>query len=671
MTTAENGQKAIDVLVSPDHAIDLILTDIMMPEVDGMELMKIVQASDNRSIPIIVMSTVDSEEFKTKCGDAGAQDYFVKPLRKSQMADLGRHAASGAASNPSAARCSSLASGAAPELPAAGSGDGGNVGGQSNNSTDTAQGVRGPSPEENNTHDAEELGRGKRSGRVADRMAQRRRQREEAEEAEEAAKRAKARSKAKARAAAEEKNQKTHPKKAGHSPPSDAEKAAKGEGAGGSGSRCGSGGSGSDEPKELEGLSVQLVKAYGGATTMLELTLPKSAAGGDQPKVGLRRSASRSAFQSFLNLEDAAAAQVVSLKVDPEVAARSEGALASLAGIAAVAEEGTGRRPRGEPEEGPEATERTTAPAPAPAAAPAPAQQPAPLNLPVGGMPGMPFPFGMPGMPPNPAMAAAAAAASAGMPLPPHVLASMAAGMHHAGVLGPDGKPAGGGIPGMPPGGPMMPPGAMPPGGMYPPCPPGLDPGTYARNVGAASAAASAAAASAGPAGSSAAATEFISKFYSVLESAVTHQQEQFVRLGASATSAERRAEAIARYLKKRKDRNFEKKVRYASRKRLAEARPRIRGQFVRLKEGEEEGGAAPEGAGEEGDEEEDAKEEGSRGGSADAEGGSNEDGSGEDGSTGADGSNQNGSDVARSAKEHEPAASPLAVRERRGSVPA
>ena len=90
----------------------------------------------------------------------------------------------------------------------------------------------------------------------------------------------------------------------------------------------------------------------------------------------------------------------------------------------------------------------------------------------------------------------------------------------------------------MPPGGPMMPPGAMPPGGMYPPCPPGLDPGTYARNVGAASAAASAAAASAGPAGSSAAATEFISKFYSVLESAVTHQQEQFVRLGASATSA-------------------------------------------------------------------------------------------------------------------------------------
>ena len=89
---------------------------------------------------------------------------------------------------------------------------------------------------------------------------------------------------------------------------------------------------------------MQLVKAYGGATTMLELTLPKPQ-GEEAPKVGLRRSASRSAFQSFLNLEDAAAAQVISLKVDPEVAARAQGA-ASLAGIAAVAEEGTGRRRR-------------------------------------------------------------------------------------------------------------------------------------------------------------------------------------------------------------------------------------------------------------------------------------------------------------------------------------
>ena len=52
--------------------------------------------------------------------------------------------------------------------------------------------------------------------------------------------------------------------------------------------------------------------------------------------------------------------------------------------------------------------------------------------------------------------------------------------------------------------------------------------------------------------------------------------------VNTASTCAERRALAIARFLKKRKERKFEKKVRYASRKRLAEARPRVRGQFVK-----------------------------------------------------------------------------------------
>ena len=144
----------------------------------------------------------------------------------------------------------------------------------------------------------------------------------------------------------------------------------------------------------------------------------------------------------------------------------------------------------------------------------------------------------------------------------------------------------------------------------------------YAQHMGAAATAATAAASAAGPAGSSAAAAEFVSKFYSVLQSAVEHQQQTFIGW-ARARRARRRAEAIARYLKKRKDRNFEKKVRYASRKRLAEARPRVRGQFVRLKEGE--GAEAEDGDDKEGS----------------GFDGSNENGSNEDGSTGVDGSNE------------------------------
>lgn len=50
---------------------------------------------------------------------------------------------------------------------------------------------------------------------------------------------------------------------------------------------------------------------------------------------------------------------------------------------------------------------------------------------------------------------------------------------------------------------------------------------------------------------------------------------------GRECCTANRKA-AIVKFREKRKARNFEKKVRYESRRRLAEARPRVRGQFVR-----------------------------------------------------------------------------------------
>lgn len=50
---------------------------------------------------------------------------------------------------------------------------------------------------------------------------------------------------------------------------------------------------------------------------------------------------------------------------------------------------------------------------------------------------------------------------------------------------------------------------------------------------------------------------------------------------GRECATANRKA-AIVKFREKRKARNFEKKVRYESRRRLAEARPRVRGQFVR-----------------------------------------------------------------------------------------
>ena len=558
-----NGAQAIDALLSPAQTVDLILTDIMMPEVDGMELMKLVQARESpfRSIPIIIMSTVDTDEIKLKCGDAGASDYLVKPLRKEQMKTLGRHAAHACGSFNSG--MSTGAGGTERGVQTTGSGwpAGNQKSGGSNNSADTAQGVRGVSPEEPSSAREESadfdeavatLGRGKRATRVADRRAQQLRDDETREAADvEKAKDLKAKrvreKETKARVTAANRAIGVFPPTV--APGGEGKQGTTGEqlrrdtptrGAG-SGSGCGSGGSGSGagEEQNVEGLSVQLVKAYGGATTMLELHLP-SPSGETAPKVVLRRSASRSAFQSFLNLEDAVAARVISLKVDPLVTARAEGALASLAGIAAVAQEGVGAEDRYEQ---------------AQAARGINAARGMP-NAPAGAM--NPF-FSMPGM----------QCGGGGMPLP-----------HFMGMM-----PGQASAPGMQP--------SMGAPGMFPPCPPGVDPMLYAQHMGTAASAASSAAASAGPVGSAAAASEFVSKFYSVLQSTMElgAQHAAFARVGhagaADGTCAARRAEAIARYLKKRKDRNFEKKVRYASRKRLAEARPRVRGQFVRLKEGE------------------------------------------------------------------------------------
>jgi len=604
VTTATNGQEAIDALLDPSSAIDLVLTDIMMPEVDGLELMKIVQSSDKpfRSIPIIVMSTVDSDEFQAKCTEAGAQDYLVKPVKKAQMADLARHTVGGGAGM-SVDRIHSNNSGA---------------------STETAQGRRGPSPdgqdattatpstrvaaeaaaveraENDKATAADEVGRGKRSSRLAGKKAQ---DALAAKEAEEAAKelkastQAKAQGKARAAAKAATSAKAAKPQKGGEGKQG---QSGAGHGAG-SGSGCDSGsGSGANEKDddvapEPEGLSVQLAKAYGGATTMLEIALPKGTAPPEEaPKVGLRRSASRSAFQSFLNLEEAAEAQIVKVKVDPDVGGDL---LANLAGVAAA---------EGEKKEPP-----TAAVGFAPPAFPG-----APNAFP-GMFPGMPPQMAaFFGMPPNPAAAAAAAAAT-GMPMPPGGFPGLGAFPGATGVpQAPPRNVEDASTPPQPAMNAMPMPGGFHPGA-FPPCPPGVDPTLYAQHMAAAAAAMvppPGMGAMPGPGGGRdvPGGMDFMNRFYAVLQGAVEHQQKTFARLGASATCAERRAEAIARFLKKRKERNFDKKVRYASRKRLAEARPRVKGQFVRLKSEGDAGG------------------EGDKNNSSGGEGSAGDDGSGE-----------------------------------------
>ncbi len=80
MTEAENGSDALDKL-KKDPGINLILLDIMMPIVDGIEFLKIFRsAPENAHIPVIVLSTDDTR--KTEVFDNGANDFLRKPVKE-------------------------------------------------------------------------------------------------------------------------------------------------------------------------------------------------------------------------------------------------------------------------------------------------------------------------------------------------------------------------------------------------------------------------------------------------------------------------------------------------------------------------------------------------------------------------------------------------------------
>jgi len=79
VVAAENGLDAIEKLAS--HDVNLIMSDLNMPYMDGIELVKNLKADPNLShIPILMVTTEADPEEKQKAMDAGASAYLVKPV---------------------------------------------------------------------------------------------------------------------------------------------------------------------------------------------------------------------------------------------------------------------------------------------------------------------------------------------------------------------------------------------------------------------------------------------------------------------------------------------------------------------------------------------------------------------------------------------------------------
>ena len=89
--TAESGKEAISLLSDDNPNIDMVLMDIMMPEMDGYETtQRIRREHKNSTLPIIAVTAKAMKGDRQKCIEAGASDYITKPLKMDQLLSLMR-----------------------------------------------------------------------------------------------------------------------------------------------------------------------------------------------------------------------------------------------------------------------------------------------------------------------------------------------------------------------------------------------------------------------------------------------------------------------------------------------------------------------------------------------------------------------------------------------------
>ncbi len=82
--SAENGRVAIDMLKV--QRADLILLDIMMPEMDGYEVLEYLKNDSLlRDIPVIIISSLDEMDSTIKCIEMGAADYLPRPINRTLL----------------------------------------------------------------------------------------------------------------------------------------------------------------------------------------------------------------------------------------------------------------------------------------------------------------------------------------------------------------------------------------------------------------------------------------------------------------------------------------------------------------------------------------------------------------------------------------------------------
>jgi len=81
--TADNGKEAIDII--PKELPDLIISDVMMPYLNGLELVKHVNNFTEKKIPVILLTTLRQEQNVMKAFELGAEEFMTKPFITSEL----------------------------------------------------------------------------------------------------------------------------------------------------------------------------------------------------------------------------------------------------------------------------------------------------------------------------------------------------------------------------------------------------------------------------------------------------------------------------------------------------------------------------------------------------------------------------------------------------------
>lgn len=92
MTWVPDGRAAVSHIEASDSPIDLVITELVLPYLDGWEVLSYLRSVDSwRTVPVVFLTDSDDESDIVRAFDLGADDYLSKPFRPVELTARVRH----------------------------------------------------------------------------------------------------------------------------------------------------------------------------------------------------------------------------------------------------------------------------------------------------------------------------------------------------------------------------------------------------------------------------------------------------------------------------------------------------------------------------------------------------------------------------------------------------